>query len=334
MPTRRDLLLGAVAGAGTLVLPGRAQAAEWNFQAAADYSRSSRGVSLLVMQAGKVLFEEYPNGGAADRAWELASGTKSFTGLMAAAAAADGLLRLDESCADTLTEWRMDGRRAITVRQVLSLTSGLRSEGVGRAPGYLQAVETPLASPPGARFAYGPGPFQVFGELLRRKLAAAGRPADPKAYLQARVLDAAGARPGSWRSGQDGQPLLPQGAAFSARNWARFGQYVLDGAPGVDSGVLAACFAGSKANPGYGLSWWLLRPGLIGPGPGAGVNASTTGGFEQEDIVMAAGAGNQRLYLLRKRGLVVVRQAGGILESLRGQGPTWSDAAFLSRLLG
>lgn len=334
MHSRRGLLLGAIASSGALAWPRGAQAGELNFQAAADYSRSSGGVSLLVMQAGKVVFEDYPNGGAADRAWELASGTKSFAGLMAAAAAADGLLSLDEPCADTLTEWRADGRRDITVRHLLTLTSGLRSEGAGRAPSYLQAVATPLADPPGARFAYGPGPFQAFGELLRRKLEAAGRLADPKAYLQVRVLDAAGAQPGNWRLGPDGQPLLPQGASFNARHWARFGQFVLDGAPGVDPEVVAACFQNTKANPGYGLSWWLLRSGLIGPGAGAGVNASTTGGLDHEEIAMAAGAGNQRLYLLRKRRLVVVRQASGILQSLRGRGPAWSDSAFLSLLLG
>jgi CubicO group peptidase (beta-lactamase class C family) len=329
--TRRDAMLGLAAVAAA---PGAARAQSLKFADAAAYSRGSRGVSMLVMQDGKVVFEDYPNGGGPDRAWELASGTKSFTGLMAAAAAADGMLRLDEPCADTLQEWRADGRRAITVRQLLSLTSGLRSGGVGRAPSYADAVAAPLAEPAGSRFAYGPGPFQVFGELMKRKLKAAGKAPDPVAYLQTRVLDAAGSRPAGWRKGLDGNFLMPQGATFTALQWARFGQHVLDGAPGVDATVLAALFQGSKANPGYGVSWWLLRPGLIGPNPRAGVNDATTGGFEHEDVAMAAGAGNQRLYLLRKRGLVVVRQAEGLFAALRGAGPAWSDAEFLGRLLG
>lgn len=328
MLTRRQAALGLAA---FVIRPSHARAQD-RYRAAATYSAERNGVSLLVMQDGRPLFEDYP-GGDPHRSWELASGTKSFTGLMAAAAAADGLLTLEEACANTLTEWRDDPRREISIRHLLSLTSGLASGGIGRAPPYAEAIQADLATRPGTRFAYGPGPFQIFGEILRRKLAATGRDANPLAYLQARVLDPAGCRPGTWRKGPDGNPLLPQGAAFTARDWARFGQFVLDGAAGLDSTVLAACFDGSQANPGYGLSWWLLRPGLVGPSPRAGVNQATTQGMENEDIVMAAGAGNQRLYLLRKRRLVVVRQADRIMLSLQGRGPAWSDREFLTRLL-
>ena len=66
---------------------------------AAEYAAARRGVSLLVMQDGKILFENYPNVGALDKGWELASGTKSFTGIMAALASADGLLDIDEPAA-------------------------------------------------------------------------------------------------------------------------------------------------------------------------------------------------------------------------------------------
>jgi hypothetical protein len=51
----------------------------------------------------------------------------------------------------------------------------------------------------------------------------------------------------------------------------------------------------------------------------------------REDVSMAAGAGNQRLYLVRRRGLVVVRQGTRILRNARGGG--WSDAEFLRLLL-
>ena len=126
---------------------------------------------------------------------------------------------------------------------------------------------------------------------------------------------------------------MPQGAALTGRDWATFGQFVLDGAPGLDAVTLAANFEGSTANPGYGLSWWLPRPGLLPPGPNAGLSEASSETLHDEGVVMAAGAGHQRLYLMRRRGLVVVRQASGILEALRGGGPTWSDQAFLGALL-
>ncbi len=58
------------------------------YAAAADYSAKRRGVSLLVMQAGRIVLETYPDPGGPTNGWELASGTKSFTGVMA------GLARL------------------------------------------------------------------------------------------------------------------------------------------------------------------------------------------------------------------------------------------------
>lgn len=301
---------------------------------AADYSAERSGVSFLVMSGGKVLFESYPEPGGSAKGWELASGTKSFTGVMAAAASADGLLDIDEPCARTLSEWAGDPRKSrITIRHLLTLTSGLAGEGIGRPPPYAEAILAKSRFAPGAKFEYGPAPFQAFGEVLQRKLKAAGEPSDPSLWLQKRVFDRIGIRPTDWKRGSDGNPLLPQGAHFTARDWATFGQWVIDGADGVDPKVRTAMFESTTANPGYGLSWWLLRPGLIGPSPRSGVDAGTIGDAAlTEDIVMAAGAGNQRLYLLRKRRLVVVRQANDILRSMGRRALKWEDGEFLALL--
>jgi CubicO group peptidase (beta-lactamase class C family) len=323
--TRRTVLTLA---AGLAAAPvARAQASP--YAAAAAYSAASNGVSMLVMQRGKILFEDYPNAGGVGLAWELASGTKSFCGLMAAAAVTDGLLALDEKCAETLPEWRGDRRAAITIRHVLTLTSGLAGGGIGRPPPYAEAIAAQPIAAPGARFMYGPTPFQVFGEIMRRKLNG-----DPLAYLQRRIFDPLKITPQRWRRGADGNPHLPSGAALTARDWAVFGQFVLDGAPGLDRAAMAAQFEPTAANPGYGLTWWLLRPGFKGPSPRSGIDAATVANAEAEQIVMAAGAGNQRLYLARKRGLVIVRQATGILQAMRGQGAKWSDKEFLTLALG
>ena len=339
--TRRTFLSAAVAtslGSVAFAQPGsRPGFRTGAYRTAAEYSADRRGVSLLIMKDGEILFEDYPRSGGVDKHWELASGTKSFTGLMAAAAQTDGLFDIDEPCTRLLQEWESDSRRSITVRHLLSLTSGLEEVGsTGRPPRYANALEATAAHTAGAHFEYGPTPFQVFGEILRRALSRAGEPSDPVEWLQARILDPIGVRYGDWGRGRDSQPYLSQGGHFTARNWARYGQWVLDGAAGVDSSVYDLLFRPTDANPGYGLSWWLLRPGLIGPHPRAGIDAEaiarkTVG----EDVVMAAGAGDQRLYLFRDRGLVVVRQANQILRGMlaRRDSVKWNDAEFI-RLLG
>lgn len=313
--------------------PARAQSSS-RYAAAARYSAERRGVSLLVMREGRILFEDYPNAGGIERGWELASGTKSFTGIMAAAAVQDGLLDLDEPAFHTLEEWRDDPlKRRISARHLLTLTSGLESRsGIARPPPYREALNAPVTHEPGTHFEYGPAPFQAFGELLRRKLR---QDRDPVAYLRRRVLSPIGVAPVEWRRGRDGMPFMPQGAHFTARAWAGFGQCVLEGGRGlVDRATLRACFTPSAANPGYGLSWWLLRPGLIPPSRAAGIDFTAEQAARLGVINMAAGAGDQRLYLVPERGMVIARQANRILRGMRARGDArWSDSDFLSLVL-
>ena len=100
-----------------------------HFQQAGKYSKQHQGEALLVMQGGKVLFEDYAQGWNAQRPHLLASGTKSFTGVAAMIAVQQGLITLDEKASDTLTEWKSDPRKSqITVRQLLNLSSGLQPD--------------------------------------------------------------------------------------------------------------------------------------------------------------------------------------------------------------
>src|SRR6266581_1176248 len=75
---------------------------------AAKYSESKRGVSMLVMQNGRTIFEHYAKGGSARGRWPIFSGTKSFWGIAALAAVRDGLFKLDDLVSDTITEWKGD----------------------------------------------------------------------------------------------------------------------------------------------------------------------------------------------------------------------------------
>jgi CubicO group peptidase (beta-lactamase class C family) len=238
-------------------------------------------------------------------------------------------LHLDERAAEALPEWRSDPlKRRITIHQLLSLESGLSGGGaVGRPPPYAEAIETPAVYEPGTHFEYGPAPFQIFGEIMRRKTGG-----DPLAYLTRRIFEPLRIAPTDWRRGPDGMPFMPQGAHFTARDWATFGEWVRNGGGDlVDHAALAQCFVPSRANPGYGMSWWLLRPGLIPPGRMAGVEADAGMAERFGAIRMAAGAGDQRLYIAPALDLVIARQAR-LLGMLRS--PRWSDAAFLRALLG
>ncbi len=316
-----------------------------SYSLAADYSRQYRGLSVLVMKGDKVVFEEYQNGHSADTPWMLASGTKSFSGVILAAAIEDKLIKsFDEKVSDTITEWKSDKRKSkITIRQLLSLTSGIDAGAIGRPPSYSEAIKFPTKFEPGEKFEYGPVPFQVFGELMRRKI-------DPKGegvmdYLKRRILDPIGLKVANWTM-QNGQPNLPSGAFLSAREWIKFGTFLKNGGKWngkqlVRTKLLDELYTGSKANPNYGLTFWLNRSnsGKADVSENAGRLQQLLGDRESEttdiskngvgndvakDLIMAAGAGKQRLYVIPSLDLVIVRQ---------GRQSRFDDREFLTRLL-
>jgi CubicO group peptidase (beta-lactamase class C family) len=279
-----------------------------NLDAATAYAERHGLHALVVLAGDTVVAERYAGGWDATKPHALYSGTKSFWGVLAVAAEADGLLALDEPVAATLPEWAHDPRKQrVTLRQLLQLTSGIGFGGLGSAvPTFERAAAVEFKDEPGTRFTYGGIPLQVFGAVLARKFGRA-----PHTLLHERILDPIGLEVARWRTLADGTQPLPTGAFLTAAEWLKFGRLVRDGGrwngtPLVASDVLARCFSGSAANPRYGLGWW-LDPVASAPG-----------------IVHASGAGGQALYVIPSAGAVVVKF---------GDSSSYKHEAFLTRLL-
>jgi CubicO group peptidase (beta-lactamase class C family) len=311
-----------------------------SFEKAEEHSSKNRGMSVLVMVDGKIVFEQYANGGTNDLPLEIASGTKSFCGVIAAACVEDGLFRFDDKVSDTIEEWRNDpGKSSITIRQLLTLTSGLDSgSAAGDVPTYASALRAPVIGTAGEKFRYDSAPFQVFGELMKRRLRASNESAVD--FLKRRVLDPLGLQIGGWKTGSDGNPHLPSGARLTAREWGKLGELVRNGGSWngkqvIRQDLLDECFQGTSANPAYGIAWWLNREvdkKLRSSIPQLAAGTEDLWGIPgiPDDLVFAAGAGKQRLYVSRARRTVIVRQAGGVLQSLAGDRGGFSDVEFLS----
>lgn len=319
--------IGLATAASAETLPGCA--------AALAYSDANKGLALLVLKDGEAVCTSKDVG----RPQELWSGTKSLVGLMAAAAVQDKLLALDEKASDTITEWQGDPQKsAITLRQLLGMTGGQPSA-IGRPQGYADSLKIPLSAAPGARFQYGPAPLQIFGEVMRRKLGAAGQNPDPQIYIDRRLLSPLGVKIGEWRKGTDGMPLMPQGLVLAASEWAKIGEFVRtggkhDGKFLVDPEALSQLFEGSSANPAYGLTWWLPRSTTSKDPVTAATDITDAAANLPADMVVAAGAGDQRLYVIPSLGLTIVRQARLDINTILAGGKSrWSDAHFLSLIL-
>ena len=290
---------------------GAEAAARARYDAAADYSAGLGGRALLVMLDGRVVYERYDRGWNADSPHPLASGTKSFVGPLAAAAIQDKILPgWDAKVSDALPAWRDDAvKREITVRHLLSLSSGLNpmdaavaSRGGGRMLGdaakrraerlglgaareaddkHAAALAARMTGRPGGQFEYGPTHFYAFGAYLEARLAAADGPHKTvEDYFRARIGDPIGLKVARWGKDKAGHVNLPGGMALTAREWAKFGEFVrLGGAVRrpdgsleqlIDPALLAECLRPSANNPQYGLTWWL-------PSGDGDVNAADAG---------------------------------------------------------
>ena len=298
------------------------------YKFAAQYSAENRGLAVLIMKGDRIVFEEYQNGHNADRAWFLASGTKSFSGVMLAAAIEDKLVKsFDEKVSETITEWKTDKQKTdITLRQLLSLTSGIDAGQIGRVPEYADAINFSVSYNAETRFEYGPVPFQIFGEVMRRKLAP--KKESVMDYLKRRILEPIGLKVVFWRM-PNGNPLLSQGANLTAREWIKFGQFLKNGGKWngkqiVAKKLLDELVVGTKANPAYGITFWLNREGKSPTGMPTAMRVETVSGEAVKDLYMAAGAGNQRLYIIPSKDLVVVRY---------GNFGKYDDREFLGRLI-
>lgn len=330
-----------IADDGTFPRAKPTPAALARYRAAAAYSAARDGRAVMVLEGTSVVFEAYQNDHPAEEPTHLFSGTKSFACAMALAAMEDDLLRLDEPVADTLEEWSdHPEKRRILVADLLHFTSGLEDDfwrltwdGLLEDPRvtdkYALAIAQPLASHPAEAYDYNSTHLTVFGALLARKTGK-----DPVDYLDARVLGPLSLRTAGWIRDPAGNPMLAYGAWTTANEWAKYGVLVRDdgvwqGAAILPTGAFATCMQGTEAMPAYGLAFWLnaeLTEAQAAEVPHAGVR----GGQRlfpsaPADLVIAAGARDNRLYILPSRGLVVVRLGDGSRE--------WRDDAFLALLL-
>ena len=297
---------------------------------------------MLVMQNGKIVFEHYANGGGAEMRCKIFSGTKSFWGIAALCAVRDGLIKLDDRVADTITEWKSDPRKSqITIRQLLNQTDGiepaphLHSDSIGDRDA--MAIQLPSVASPGSAFAYGPSHLQIFNELLRRKLN--GR--STISYIDQNVLSPLGLTSLEFKKDGRGNPLPASGFELSAREWARLGELVLGrgnyhGKQIEPANLFGQALAGSSANPSYGLTFWLNRQ----------APHAREIDYEKEldlkwqrarwidicvckaappDMIVALGSNYQRLFIIPSMNAVIVRQ---------GMSGKFSDAYFLRLVLG
>lgn len=251
------------------------------------YLASQRSAALLVLHQGRLRLERYGLGFDAAGRWTSFSVAKSITSTLVGAALRDGHIKsMDDKVSAYLPEMKSSAYDDVSIRQLLSMTSGVRwnedyadprsdvarfnnhqpEPGVDALVSYLRAL--PREAPPGTRWLYSTGETNLVGVLLSR---ATGRPLAE--YLSEKIWRPVGMeQSATWILSRTGQEISGCCIQAAPRDFARFGQWILGGAringqPIVPDGWLAE--ATTERAPiglpgrGYGYQWWTYASGAV-----------------------------------------------------------------------
>lgn len=237
---------------------------------------------LIVLQNGKVRLERYGLGQTPDGRWTSQSVAKSVTSTLLGAAIKDGSINsLDDLVVIYLPGLLGSGYQNVTIRQLLTMTSGVAwnesyvdpnsdvarihhgplIKGLNSTVSYMRGLES--EAPPGTRFQYSTGESHLLGVLVSK---ATGKPlAD---YLAEKVWGPYGMEQSAdWTLDRTGTELGGCCLQATLRDYARFGQFVLDeghinGESVVPEGWFEEAIT-TQVETGlprvnYGYQWWII----------------------------------------------------------------------------
>jgi CubicO group peptidase (beta-lactamase class C family) len=192
------------------------------------------------------------------------SSTKSVTGLLVGMLVADQKLTVNDKVSRYIPQWRAGAESGVTVRHLLTMTSGLRrlyEDGVGGVEDKESLVfALPLSYKPGTRWEYTNEGVFLLSPLMD---AAAGEPIER--YAQRRLFKPLGLAQTRLHVYPPGQAWTHADMETTARDLARIGLLMLqrgrwgDRQLVAESWIAASTTASQDLQESYGLLWWLYR---------------------------------------------------------------------------
>ena len=302
--------------------PGAVVQAKGDLAAALDRvfaERAGRPVkdvkAVVVVKDGKVIAERYAQGVDERSPLISFSVAKSFTNAFLGMLAMRG--KLDVTAPLDAPEWRGQGdpRRAITVENLMRMSSGLAAEEAESAFSPVARMEflhadmagfaaaQPAKEAPGTRFEYTSADTVLLDRMLGERVG--GGAAGLRDFARRELFDRLGM--GEVTMEVDGQGTFI-GSTYvyaTARDYARFGQLYLDDGVAPDGTRLlpvgwVAWSRRSTLGAPYGAGFW------TNDGPSDVAKLRVDGGFPKDGF-FASGTMGQRIYVVPSQRLVVVR---------------------------
>jgi CubicO group peptidase (beta-lactamase class C family) len=238
-----------------------------------DGARASQADALVVVKDGRLVLEDLFD--TPDGPIEAMSATKSVVSLAVGMLLDEGRLSsLDQPVSDFYPAWRQGKKARITVRHLLSHTSGIAnappiSDGATRGSDWVRvALEAELSSEPGTAWFYNNKAVNLIPGIVKE---ASGQRLDE--YLRDRLFSPLGITSYGWRLDGAGTPLGMAGLEIRPRDLATIGAMLAEGGTWRGRRIVSSAWIETSAlrqsqdlNPRSGLLWWLVG-GELEPGP-------------------------------------------------------------------
>jgi CubicO group peptidase (beta-lactamase class C family) len=304
------------------VFPGadwqRNEQGDW-FTLDADLERTG-STCVAVIKDGELVHDAYWHGGSKHGRHRVYSITKSLTSLLVGMAADDGFLEVDDTASEEIEEWRVGSAQAITVRDLLSMTSGRHWDAAtdsrmirDESDKTTYAVGLPQDHEPGSTWVYDNSAAQTLESVLDDVY-------DVAEIAQDRLLAPLGMRDTTWPRDQAGNATTYSGVESTCQDLARLGLLMLREGRWGDRQLVSSAYVAeatrpsSDLNAAYGLLWWVNGKGRI-------VEVLRQAGYPTDkppyqgqlapdvpgDAFWAYGYGDQYVAVVPSEGVVAVR---------------------------
>lgn len=183
------------------------------------------GAACLIVN-GKLVWEHYWKDFGPQSRFDIYSAGKAFTATAIGLLVDDGKLKVDAPACNILTEWANDGRKEISIRNLLTMTSGLKLDYSGFADSLNPTdamLNWPMERPPGTAWSYEQATSHALSIIVKR---VSGK--QPIVLLRERIFNSIGILEADWLRSRQGDCLGWRSVLISARELAIFGQFYLN----------------------------------------------------------------------------------------------------------
>ncbi|TIN26984.1 MAG: serine hydrolase [Mesorhizobium sp.] len=293
--------------------------------------------AVVVVKNGRVVAERYGDGFSAKTPLLGWSMTKTVNAAIVGTLVRDGKMAFDNK--SLFAPWKADDRAAISLANMMAMSSGLEfNEDYGDVADvtrmlYLEpdmagfAESKPLAAEVGKQFSYSSGTAVMLSRLWQD---AVGDKAKALTWPRTALFEPLGMHSAVLETDEQGTFVGSSYLYATAHDWARFGQFLLQGGVWNGNQILPAGFVDWMREPAsaskvYGKGQlWIEAPGDEEK-PGAGVAAGLP-----KDTYWMEGHDGQTVAIIPSEQLVVVRL--GLTPAKLGYRPQTMVAALIKAL--